>query len=599
MTERAKSYARDPHAASAVVRLPNGHHQTAWLFSDMGYLLTASHALESLSFRVGDAIDIEFFAGNAVKATIEEMLYRKADLIDYCIIRAPTSAHINIRPIEVDINWQGYGGAEFILSGVRSRTKNIATTLKGRIAQAPAFRVDGKRPTAIQLDIQEEDIGGMSGAAICVGGKNPKAIAIQSWQPSQMKTFAVATPIGRLLEHSKILREFNEERVAKSAQILDFEPADFAHYSKYKMEYPDRGTLFFISLTKNCEFSSSVYEQVYSRWNKLEERIDRTASSLRWFLNPTKILRPFQTMQEFISLTDTKGTPIQNILQESIDKERCYRLFRVYVDLGDAVVVDNACDVPERPEVSHVLGVSCGKKTDRIVAHVGFDLHLELSTREPVVAAKQILLCIEDMLIDAIVFNSIGVLSHLFSGVEGRREFSLLKLKFATESEVIPFGLALPKSGISYISLASCCRSSLSDESRDLERYFHLWRLLVHGFILRRFGRNLTDPAVPALTIEELRFRILGMKTIGLQIPFRKIENQLSSGRYLQGELLCLARVNRRPNKTSLRRELASYFGYSQFHVGMVNVFRIEVLSQVRKYRDCIQTFFFRLNLPS
>lgn len=193
---------------------------------------------------------------------------------------------------------------------------------------------------------------------------------------------------------------------------------------------------------------------------------------------------------------------------------------------------------------------------------------------------NQINAIIEDVVLDIQMFHYYNF-ENKFNNIQYKKEFSKLKREFCImKKKRIKCGYWL-NDDANYYALSSFCRND--DYSMDYETYCDLWNEFYNYLLSKKY--NLFSQETKTIVD-----RILNEHKQGKQISAKKLYRlvePLEEGEYI------LIRLNRKPKKKKVMKEINALLNSSKVKVGTIHVVPIKYKYVYQKYSKLLSMFYF------
>lgn len=261
-------------------------HQTGFLCSSDGLILTAGHGFNTKSIAIGDKVKITLFGKKSCEARLIECKNEEEPyFIDYALLKmngklALEKKHIPHKIFDISNRINGSCIRGFLKTN-KSRIEKIDFTnfRTSELQNEENWQFQGIIETYI-------DLNGMSGAPIC--SKENKIIGIQSKQKPK-STLCIISPISRVVEYSPVLskeihKESNMNKFFFSSDLLTRKYGKKEHNIEFFLVYPEK-----LRCAYGNELSNRLFEAKYQWQKELDEKLKVLKGLNKYLGHPVRI----------------------------------------------------------------------------------------------------------------------------------------------------------------------------------------------------------------------------------------------------------------------------------------------------------------------
>jgi hypothetical protein len=570
--------------------------QTCWLISSDGLLATSGHGFFKKNSNgnispsnIGELFEIEIKGYPYLKAELIEISFDIKRYLDYALLKINNKNNDGFPYIPICSKMKCCTGNKFFAKGYRLTAQDYQTSVEGKII-GNAFRNDAEKGSFFQLNVDPEKLEGMSGAAICVKcDKQPqlKAIGIQSSQISKARNNAFAVPFNNIVRFSKNFKRIISEMERKNIGPIEIDSDLFSTSRRYVDESP-RLFVFIVPHPDIDIDADKLYSKICDIWEPHSKKIIDRAKRIGWLKRVAKI-----KLSQNSILPDGKQK-INDLLNTNFLEKRAANIsgIRAVFDLsGNYFSEDLREDIRADHQLSHFIGIKFSDSVEGLSSYEGFDSHVVIKKGSISLARQSIFNAIEDIFFDCYTFHAVPMFYQLCMTPEAKKAFSILKVEFSRQLDLQPYGFTIPEE-IEYISLASCCRKSLTSDI-DLDKLHVLWHNFANDFLFESIFLRKSNKT-PLISYDDICNYLITTKKIGGQLSASNVHKEIQNIQAKKGELCAFGITRKRPRTNKIRDEICALFGQPKFHMNMVKAFPFRTLKQVFSYSEYIKLLFFR-----
>jgi hypothetical protein len=569
----------DIQSSTALLKGTDRSHRTAWLVESTDFIITAGHELGQDKY-----YSIKFCDREAFQVEVLDHVFDKDNMVDYAVLKAPKD---KIRGIPgITISWKRIKqkrGKEFVLSGFRGSVPDLNSLVDGTLT-GTAVSISDATMYNLQLEIQPEELDGLSGAAICVKDDDDtyRAVGIFTSQISRARNTCFGIPFERIKAFSKYLRLISNRPNTPSPHKLTI---DQRIATKISLPEDKRHRYAILDLEEDHALDSSrnstvLLDRIGGQWEWFLEQLRQRRDSLNW-LSKGNVPSLYQ-------FNSSNGSGM-----DSINKGIVYDNTRMVVYSNSHI--NSTLGIPETfSEASHVVAINLRQPSFRIAGKNSYSMHVELSEADSYDLDKdKIFNILEDVLLDLQVFHMLPFLRHFFRSLDDKRAFSLSKVEFIRHNSYKQYGVRPDQSNVSYAPLASCARNSLPGRL-NLDEYKRIWYKFIYNWLFSStYNESSSENHVPSFDSGEIFNNILSLPRLGGQISERKLKRTLSMDADKGFHILFIA--TRRPRQSKHATEMATFFGRERWKKNMMisMVYSFPSLKIPFKFIPYLQLYFY------
>lgn len=571
------------HSAICKIAINQVTHQTGWFVSGSGDLLTAGHGF--LGAMEGSQYEITLHSGEVVSARLEHHNFDIGRGIDYALMKVcdPLTQVTSI-PLAAKCP-PSHRKVEVFSSGYRQSIGDFESHLEGHFV-APNKK--SGRVVTLQIQAKSEDLAGFSGAPILVkSGDGYRAIGIQSAQLKQAEQHIFAVPISVVLDDCPRISRLIQRDKQKSVDFLKERSTAFPRL-KTKQAFNARAA-FTIAIIDDNQRYNELHTKIKARLDKISNEIDSLRNIHGW---------PSEKIVPSIKSNLTALGSTQENISDLFNSRRFAHPPNEYM-----YFIDFECEVDPKPRASSPLSLNTVtvSKANSGMYTLGEDGSYKLHVTAPSATTDddiEELVCniVVDSVLDATVQMSAPVLRGIQKTGSGAKTLNTLKSKYIALNKLEPYGLSLQTQIPEAISLASCCRPSLT-AAIDMQKFRRLWTDFHNSL-------TLTQPASLPLALGSDGFNKLIDRAEDLgfsdQLSTRKLKQELEALKLKENApTLCMwAIATKKPKGSKTRTELATALRSSGKYHSNLWCFSTSPsrMRQIMSYREFVEVQFFFLS---
>jgi hypothetical protein len=521
---------------SLVKILLNGEITTGWFFHPtIPYIISSGHQFqEDTQTRKKRKFNVEF-RGDLYPAELIEDDFNSHTGYDYSI--SIVKGVKNYVPIPISMTDSLNPRTDVIMKGFsRSFEVEVPIAINGKFQQD--YRKNNSGSAALKFQISDTgDLNkhGLSGSPICVvknGGI--QAFAIQVEQIKGVSSINTAFA----------LRNLNKKDLI--GDVLDYYESGKLGSTNFRKEISSskhkKNRLGFILLPPMKDRKKNNYELYVTfirRWFDFWERKRDKYEQDFVDINPLDI--------KYLNKKDVnfkKRSSFSNAINQYLVGNETKSDIRLVLDFTE---VFDFNDFTLRDNCSHLVGLTLGE-TNKIVSTEVFDLIIQIDHKLKKETIRDIFYnLIEDIILDINFFNSFPELKISFYNRKLKKEFSKLKVKFASERNFSFYGDEIVDESIRYIPLGSILRQSYEGKYNH-KQLQGIWSDFVNDYIpkISNHYESNNDSIIEVNNLSEIIVFLRNIPKLGGQLSKKKLEKKL---RGLEKEnMLIFAISTNRPN---------------------------------------------------
>lgn len=560
-------------------------HQTCFMFSTEGFLLSAGHGFHQHKYEAGSIFKVNMTTlGIETNAQLLEYKCDSEELLDYSVLQLLDKTVVNqIKPLVLSTEWKSRVRGKFDLIGYKSYIREFPLSISG----STSLIVKNNKIEAIQLNIQSQTLSGLSGGPVLVsnkGTRNYDVIGVQSEQFAD-KNIGLAIPISRVKKDSAIVSSYVQNTRASSIKLLGLDPDIFIKSDDDKFNH-DR--YFFIAaptkgVSKNIDL---IADDIFKLFGKEARKVD---NDLNLVGIPGLSIANFNP-EIIIGYVESSGVDLEELFKPPFKSIGNCKI-RGLCDLTKGLINIDECGFEDNDVFNHITCIKlCDDQFE--VYHDGvFDISIKIPDGEHEKVLQQLSNSLIDIYYDCKVFESIPILVSMFSSNDLRKEISKAKVEFCIQNDLTQYGMQIPNDA-KYVSFASCCRHDPFSKI-DLSKYNKVWHGFIEDFLfppLLERKKNTTIQFDKTNMLDAIRQN----PRMSCQINFKRLSSKIDECTFKNNQLYALVIFRRKCKDQEIKKNLHAILGRSNLIINSVAIVPQERFGQILKCRHYVKLFLFR-----